>query len=288
MRTDKMTECLLITVVSLALLGVANAAGASEPDVDEIVRRSNLVAYYQGKDGRAEVEMTIVDSQDRERTRELIILRRDDRPDEAENEEDFEKDQYTGDQRYYVYFHRPSDWEDTVFMVWKNVEVDEKDNRWLYLPDLDLVKRIAAGDKRTSFAGSHFFYEDISGRNPAQDDHELVDTTDRYYVLESTPREDADKVEFDHYRTYVHRDTFMPIQTDYFDEEGENYRRYKVEEVEKVEGYLTVVQSRMEDLRDGGHTVLEYDDVEYDRDIPRDIFEERYLKKAPREYLGEN
>ncbi len=39
------------------------------------------------------------------------------------------------------------------------------------LPDLDLVKRIAAGDKRTSFVGSHFLYEDISGRAVQEDKH---------------------------------------------------------------------------------------------------------------------
>ena len=34
-----------------------------EMTVDEIVRRANYVAYYQGKDGRAQVRMTIVDEQ---------------------------------------------------------------------------------------------------------------------------------------------------------------------------------------------------------------------------------
>ena len=72
-------------------------------------------------------------------------------------------------------------------MVWKHLDKD--DDRWLYLPALDVQKRIAATDKRTSFVGSHFFYEDVSGRRLSDDRHELVEVTDTYYVMKNTPKE---------------------------------------------------------------------------------------------------
>jgi len=115
--------------------------------VDDIVSRANVVAYYEGKDGKAEVMMTITDRQGRERIRQFTILRMD------------LKD--GGEQKYYAHFSSPTDVRNMVFMIWKHTDRD--DDRWLYLPALDLVNRIAAGDKRTSFAGSHFLYEDISG-----------------------------------------------------------------------------------------------------------------------------
>jgi hypothetical protein len=136
-------------------------AQGKSPSVQEIVDRSNLASYYQGKDGRATVNMTITDAQSRTRERRFTILRRDDKD--------------GGKQKFYVHFSRPSDVRNMVFMVWKNIGAN--DDRWLYLPALDLVKRIAASDKRTSFVGSHFFYEDVSGRNPEDDTHELTDTT---------------------------------------------------------------------------------------------------------------
>ena len=45
----------------LFVLGAAltTVSGADAPSVDEIVRKANLVAYYQGKDGKARVNMTI-------------------------------------------------------------------------------------------------------------------------------------------------------------------------------------------------------------------------------------
>jgi outer membrane lipoprotein-sorting protein len=252
------------------------------PPVETIVEHSNRVAYYQGKDGRADVNMSIVDGQGRTRNRQFTILRHDNLPEGKTDQEEIEN--FSGDQRFYVYFKAPPDVEDTVFMVWKHVEMGQDDDRWLYLPDLDLVKRIAASDERSSFAGSHFFYEDVSGRNTNEDNHELVDVTGQYYVLDSKPK-NPDMVEFSHYKTWVHRETFLPIQTDYYDKRNEVYRRYKVLNVSRLQGFLTVTESKMSDLRTGGHTTIEYSDVEYNVGLPRDVFTERYLRKPPMQYI---
>ena len=276
--------CVLFGLLAF-VIGPGGVLAAEESvGVAEIVERANRVSYYQGEDGRARVRMVIADAQGRERNREFTILRRDNRPEEEAKMEAFKKDEFTGDQRFYVYFHAPPDVEETVFMVWKHVSLDQDDDRWLYLPALDLVKRIAAGDERTSFVGSHFFYEDVSGRNTNEDEDELVRTTDTYYVLKNTPKEPK-KVEFSHYRMWIHRDTFLPIKTEYFDERGEKYREYTVLSVENIEGYITVTRAEMKDLRSGGKTVMSYSTVDYDVGLPKDIFTERYLRRAPVEYL---
>ena len=135
-------------VLSAAFFMGAMSVHASEtPTVYDIVDRANKVAYYSGDDGRSKVQMTITDTQGRTRQREFVILRYD--------VED------GGRQNFYVYFKKPSDVREMAFMVHKYIDRD--DDRWLYLPALDLVKRIAASDKRTSFVGSHFFYEDVKG-----------------------------------------------------------------------------------------------------------------------------
>src|SRR5690606_10735431 len=151
-----------LRLMPLALLAVTlslAATAATLTDVDEIVERANLAAYYAGEDGRSEARMLIEDAQDRRQLRQFTVLRRNHAP--------------GGDQDFMVFFSRPSDVRGTVFLVAKHIERD--DDRWLYLPGLDLVRRISAGDKRTSFVGSHFFYEDVSGRNPADDEHRLVE-----------------------------------------------------------------------------------------------------------------
>lgn len=241
---------------------------AAGPDVQEIVSKANHMAYYQGNDGKARVEMTITDGQGRTRNKSLTILRKN-------------MDDQDREQRFYVYFHRPSDERGTVFMVWKHV--GEDDDRWLYLPALDVTKRIAASDERTSFVGSHFFYEDVSGRGIQEDEHTLQETTDNYYVLKNTPKK-PELVEFDHYIMYVHKSTFLPVKAEYY-RDGTKYREMSVLKVEEIQGKTTITQQKMSDLESGGHTVLEFTDVSYNNDLPDDIFTERYLRRAPRQYL---
>lgn len=266
-----MTRLSLICILSI-LLGMtlppllANAT----PDVQEIVDRASAASYYQGRDGRAAVHMSIVDAQDRERTRDFVILRSD--IDDVDNSE----------QRFYVHFDRPADVNRTAFLVWKNPDAD--DDRWLYLPALDLVKRIAPSDERTSFVGSHFFYEDVSGRGPREDIHTLEEETDVYYVVHSTPKEPG-TTEFASYRNWIHKATFIPVKSEYYDETGEVYRIYTASSVEIVDGHPTVVQSSMVDMRIGGETKMSYSDVKYDLDLPDDIFTERYLRTPPRRLL---
>ena len=72
-------------------------------DIDIIVNKANVAAYYQGDDGKAKVKMTITNKQGQQRLREFIILRKD--------TED------GGDQKYYVYFQKPADVRKMVFMV---------------------------------------------------------------------------------------------------------------------------------------------------------------------------
>ncbi|GAB6063977.1 outer membrane lipoprotein-sorting protein [Deferrisoma palaeochoriense] len=250
---------------ALTLL-VAPLAGALT--VDEIVHKANLASYYAGDDGMARAEMVIYDKEGRTREREFTILRKD--------KED------GGEQFYYVYFHRPGDVRKTVFMVHKHIDRD--DDRWLYLPALDLVKRIAASDKRTSFVGSHFFYEDVSGRNPAEDTHTLKEETEKYYVLDNVPK-DPSNVEFAHYLVWIDKTTFLPMKAEYYDGQGKVYRRMEVLEVKEIQGIPTVTKAKMSDLQTGGYTELTFKDIEYNKGISEEVFSERYLRKPPREYI---
>jgi len=258
------------TVLALvgAVLGASGALAEAALSVDEIVKQTNHTAYYQGNDGKARVKMTITDKQGNERNREFTILR-------------MNKDDQDEEQSFYVYFHRPADVREMVFMVWKHVGKD--DERWLYLPALDVVKQIAASDERTSFVGSHFFYEDVSGRGLEEDTHELVETTPDYYVIKNTPK-NPDAVEFDSFKMYIHKGTFIPVKVE-FEQGGQVYRIAEALKVEDIQGHKTVTQSRMKDLKIGGETTLDYLKVEYDVGLESDLFTERYLRRAPKKHL---
>jgi outer membrane lipoprotein-sorting protein len=260
---------LFVLASALTLSATAVTTHAQDlTDVGAIIDRANKTAYYAGDDGRSEVRMTITDAQGRERRRQFVILRKDD----ADG----------GDQKYAVLFVRPADVRNSVFIVHKRPDKD--DDRWLYLPDLDLVKRIAAGDKRTSFVGSHFFYEDVSGRSIAEDTHELIETTDTHYVMKNTPK-DAGGVEFANWTAWIDKKTFIPTKMAYVDGSGEVYRTIEALEVQEVQGHYTVTKMKVTDVRGGGFTVSEFRNVEYDLKIPDDIFTERTLRSPSREWF---
>ncbi len=265
----------LITTSLAALAAVmllspsAMAAEAGElKDANEIVERTNTAQYYAAKDGRALVRMKIVDGKGRSQRRQFAVLRRD------------VKD--GGDQNYLVVFDQPADVRNTTFLVKKHTKKD--DDRWLYLPGLDLVKRIAASDERTSFVGTHFFYEDISGRHPAEDDHQLLETTDTEYVVKSTPKSKKG-VEFAHYTLRVDKKTFLPTKIEYVNGQGNVYRRIETVKVSTVQGLPTITRLKVSDLESGGYTLSDVSSVQYDLGIPDGIFVETSLRNPPQKWL---
>ncbi|MDI3325388.1 outer membrane lipoprotein-sorting protein [Pontibacterium granulatum] len=260
----------LIRSLSLGIVWVLSqsALAADLTDVNQIVDQANLAAYYKGVDGRSEARMVITDGQGRTQTRQFTILRYD----RADG----------GDQDFLVAFSRPADVRNTVFMVAKHIESD--DDRWLYLPSLDLVKRISAGDKRTSFVGSHYFYEDVSGRNITEDRHQLVETTEQHYVVDNTPKDPA-SVEFSQYRVWIDKANMLPQKIEYKDRADRLYRRVEVLEVQEIQGHPTVTKSRVSDLVSGGNTTMEFRFIKYDVGLDSSVFTERSLRKLPLQWL---
>ena len=256
-----------IVITLMSLFSIVTNLSAQELSVDEIINKANLAAYYAGDDGSADVKMIITDKNGQERAREFTILRRN--------------IEAGGDQKFYVYFDRPADVRKMVFMVWKNVGKD--DDRWLYMASLDLVKRIAASDKRTSFVGSDFVYEDVSGRSLEEDEHTLVEQKDGYYKIHNVPKNPKD-VEFTHYDIWINDQTFLPEKAEYY--KGETlFRTVSADKVEVIDGFPTVIESKVENLETGSTTVNTFSNIKYNIGIPDDIFTERYLRRAPKDWL---
>jgi hypothetical protein len=251
-----------------AVTAIALTTGVyAEMTADQIAEKANQASYYGGNDGRAEVEMKIIDKSGSERSREFTLLRMN-----TDN----------GNQRFYVYFKKPADLYKQVFLVWKEVGQGKDDSRWMWLPALNLKRSIAPGDKRTSFVGSDFVYEDVSGRNLKEDQRELVETTDTQYVLKNTPV-DPDSVEFSYYTVKIDKDTFLPRYAEYFDKNGKLYRTVEATKVETIQGFPTVTESVVKDLNTGGSTVNSFTNVEYNIGLKENIFTERFLRRPPRE-----
>jgi len=251
----------ILAITGLILI-TAFSAMAAELTADEIVSKANDASYYAGKDGSATASMILSDG----RTRDFVILRKNSETDKK--------------QKFYVYFKGPSDVRKMAYLVWKDPAGD--DNRWLFLPALNLVKRIAPGDKRTSFVGSDFLYEDVSGRGLKSDTHELVETTDTQYVVKNIPV-DPSSVEFASYTVWIDKDTFLPRKAEYVDRNGKVFRRITADDIQVIQGYPTSLKQRAEDLNAGTNTEITFSKIKFDINLKDQIFTERFLRRPPRE-----
>lgn len=260
---------------SIGLRSSASPLGRPDQEVEarEIVTRSRRAFYAAAADMRARARMLLVSRDGRTRERELTMLRRD-----------YEG----GEQRYYIYFHRPPDVRGTTFMVWKYSGRD--DDRWIYVPAINLVRRIAASDARSSFVGTDFSYEDVSGRDVSADEHTLLrkealngrDT----YVVESLPLRTANY----HRRvSWIDQSTYLPLREEYYDAQGTLYRVFTIDEIREIEvdagPVPTAVVRTMENVKTGHRTEVSFREVEYDVGIEDDLFTEANLRRPPRRWI---
>ncbi len=258
-------------ILGLALL-LSGVLSAQTPPAEEIVRRAHRVFFYPGNDMRAKVRMRLVSKEGSERIRELTMLRKN-LPE-------------GGQQRFFIYFHSPADVRDMTFMVWKHPPRDAE--RWLFLPALNLVRRIAANDKRSSFIGSDFSYEDVSGREVGEDAHTLLREealNDRaVFVIRSVPK-DARSADFSHKLAWIDKESFVIWREEYYDKRDQPYKVFTADEVKVVQGFPSTVKRTMKNLQNGHWTEVVFQEIEYNVGLEDSLFSERYLRNPPSRWV---
>lgn len=238
-------------------------------EATEIIRKSQAAFYEAGKDFQARVKMTLTSREGQQRLRELTMLR---------------KNYPAGEQKYFIYFHRPADVVGTTFMVYKYPNRD--DDRWLFIPAINLANRIAARDSRSSFVGSDFTYEDVSGRDMEADMHTLLKedqiNSSKVYVVESRSKSPA---EYARKLAWIDQTTFLPLKEEYYDVQGTLYKVFTADEIQEIQGFPTVMRRTMRDVKTGHKTEVVFERIQYNVGIGDDLFAERYLRRPPERWI---
>jgi outer membrane lipoprotein-sorting protein len=190
-------------------------------------------------------------------------------------------------QKYFLYFHEPGDVRRTAFLVWKFPDKD--DDRWIFIPAVNMIRRIAARDSRSSFVGSDFSYEDVSGRDVAADTHTVLrDETlgsAACYVVQSTPKSTAD---FSKKLAWIDKNSFLPLKEEYYDAQNQLARVFTADRIEPVKGksaYPTITKRTMKNVQTGHRTEVVFESVAYDVAIEADAFTERALQQPPQKWI---
>ena len=239
---------------------------------DEVIKKSQAAFFYQGKDFKARVMMKLVSKGGQERVREMTMLRKN-------------YGAPGGEQKYFIYFFQPADVKDMTFMVYRYPGKDA--DRWLFVPAISMVRRIAAKDKYSSFVGSDFTYEDVSGRNLEEDIHSIT-REEKFsgrdcYVVKSTPK--AADMDYSYKQSWVDKADLLPLKEEYYDKRGDLYKVFTADEIKDIKGFPTITKRTMRNLQSGHMTEVTYLKADYNMGVDDSLFSERYLKQPPRKWI---
>ncbi len=253
----------------LGFAATVHSAPARAASAEEIMARSQRAFHYAGDDAKGRLTMELIDRDGGKRVRVLTMLRRNQGA--------------GGDQKYFMYFHEPGDVRRLTFMVWKYPA--REDDRWIFVPAIDLVRRIAAEDKYSSFVGSDFTHEDVSGRDVAEDTHTLLREEklgDReVFVIESVPREAA---AFTKRVSWIDKENFLPLKEEYYDAQNELQRVFTADIIEEM-AYPTIMKRTMRNVKTGHRTEVTVNSVAYDLGLKDADFSERRMRRPPRSWI---
>jgi hypothetical protein len=248
----------------------ANAIANSSLTPDAVARA--VQDRDTGKDSRAEMRMRLFDRQGRVRERVLTLST-------------LRGAGAAGDKTL-VRFLYPNDIKNTGLLVWEHPEAD--DERFLYLPALGRVRRIAGEEKQESFVGSDLSYEDIGGRDVADYTYSFADATATWtapdgsrhpaWALESRAKDS--RADFPRSVSLVLKDRFIIVHADIFNPRNERAKVFDVRRMDRVDGIWTVLDLVVVNERQNTKTELTTTSMSYNGGLKDDDFSRRQLENV--------
>lgn len=164
-------------------------------------------------------------------------------------------------------------------------------NLWNYIPRVERTVRIPPSMMMQSWMGSDFTNDDLVRESSVLDDydHEFLGVDPAFVGLDSSPRkshvieyqphEDAPVV-WGRIVVWVDAVRFVPLQQEFFDEDGVRLRRMTLGDIREVQGRSVPHLWVMTPLDKKGHeTRLEYQSLRFDEPMDAGVFTKRNLSR---------
>lgn len=199
----------------------------------------------------------------------------------------YAKDKGNAERWTLLRFIEPNDVDGTGLLTLDH-KGDDSD-QWLYLPALDRVRRIASSRKGGRFVGSDFFYEDMKDREVDMDNHRFLGEAKLGKIdcllLESTPVDKSNSV-YSKRLSWIHPKLLLPLRIEFYQKGHEKpVKRLQASKIKKVQGYWTIFDSTMYDLKSGHKTKLLTTAITYDQNLPDALFTRRGLADDSKEQV---
>ena len=162
-------------------------------------------------------------------------------------------------------------------------------NLWNYIPRVERTVRIPPSMMLQSWMGSDLTNDDLVRESSTLDDydHTLLGVEPalpveggaprRALVLEYVPHEDAPVV-WGRIVSAVDAERYVPLQQDFYDEDGSHIRRLRMGRIERIgERWYPRLWSVVPMEKEGHETRLAWDEVAFDVPIDESVFTKRNL-----------
>jgi len=155
-------------------------------------------------------------------------------------------------------------------------------DRWIFLPSLGKVRRIAASESGGSFMGTDFSYDDISSmdRDISLDTHTLLreETLNGKpcYVIQSVPKDTS--FQYSKTITWIDKASFLMYKSEMYNRRNDLVKVMEMSNFKDVQGRLTPMQTKISTVGAGTSTTIFMDIIKYDDNIPEAVFTTAYLE----------
>jgi len=188
-----------------------------------------------------------------------------------------------------MFFLTPADVKNTAFLTYDYEDSSRDDDQWLYLPELQKVKRIASSDKSSSFMGSDFTYSDMTSRNVEDYTYKIMKEPvvkgHKTWQMLVTPKSEktVDETGYTKSIVFVRQDNFVIIQALNYIKAGKKLKYMMVNELELIDNVWTVKEMQM--ITKKGKKMLhksifKFSDVKYNQDLDESLFTTRTLERG--------
>ncbi|HHU35671.1 MAG TPA: outer membrane lipoprotein-sorting protein [Treponema sp.] len=192
-------------------------------------------------------------------------------------------DQYANDiddtKSTMIVFQKPTSVAGTRFLT-----IEKKggsDDRWIFLPALGKVRRVASSEGSARFVGTDFSYDDISSVNRAAsaDTHTMLKEESirgtPCHVIESIPKDSG--FQYSKLISWIAKDSLVSERIELYDRKGNHVKTVEILETKEVQGRLSPMVTKMSTLADGTSTEIRVQILKYDDPIPAGVFTTNFL-----------
>ncbi|WP_075187484.1 outer membrane lipoprotein-sorting protein [Teredinibacter haidensis] len=161
-------------------------------------------------------------------------------------------------------------------------------DQWLYLPELDQVKRVASSadaPKKGSLFGSEFALEDMEKEKIEEYHYTIIEESEfsghDAIVIEQKPNlERAKKSNYLKRVKWVDRENYVVLKEDFYELNGELLKTSLSSDIENIEGIWTVKKQTMRNIKTSRISLIQYTGVTYNLDIDDEYLTQRILSDS--------